>query len=192
MAYQECGSCTNSQTLAGLKLDCDVNYGGIVEVFIANFDPDMYTLTGASSAVTAVTDENAVAVSDIKSGTSWYQYCVRKNTSSLSSELSRGDNDSPIITNTLALVFGKMQQAKRVEMQALSNIDSCIIVRDKNDNKWALGVTDSVRANAGTGETGVQKTDANQYTINMVSEEFIWPLPLADAAWTKLQSLVQN
>lgn len=192
MAYTACGNCINSATLAGLKLDCDLNFGGISEVFIASYDAAMYTLTGASTAVTAVTINNAAAVSGIKSGTSWYQYCVRKNTSSLSSSAARGDNDALVITNTLNLVFKKMDSVKRLEVQALSNADVNVIVKDKNGIYWALGVTDSVRMGDSEGVTGVQKTDANQYSINLVSEEDCWPTPLTAAAITALEGLVQN
>lgn len=192
MAFTSCGNCINAATLAGLKLDCDLNFGGISEVFIASYDPDMYTLTGASTAVTAVTINNAAAVSSIKSGTTFYHYCLKKNTSSLSSAGARGDNDALVITNTLNLVFKKMDAVKRLEVQALSNADVCVVVHDKNDNYFALGVTDSVRMGDSEGVTGVQKTDANQYSINLVSEEDVWPLPLTAAAITTLKGLVSE
>ncbi len=64
-------SCT--QTLSGLAKDCNANRGGIVEVYIANFD-DVTAITITSGVVTGIT---------MDTGKKFKTYSFAKNTGSL-------------------------------------------------------------------------------------------------------------
>lgn len=163
-------SCTNL-TLAGLCRDCDGSLGGIKEVYIAlHKNIASVTLNSAATEISAIT---------MTSGASFYKYELRKNTSSLTKTLNVKDNGETYVSSELALVLGKMETKKRIEMSALSKEETAVIVLDANGKYWYLGFNEGVTASAGTGETGTNRSDNNQYTINLqdISADYPYEVP---------------
>lgn len=165
-------ACTcSSYNLAGLCRDCDGSLGGIKEVYIAlHKDVASVTLNSAGTEISAIT---------MNSGTTFYKYQLRKNTSSLTKTLNVADNGNTYVTSELNLVLGKMETKKRIEMCALSKEETAVIVLDANGKYWYLGFDEGVTASAGTGETGTNRTDNNQYTITLqdMSKEYPFEVP---------------
>ena len=59
-------SCSN-QTIAGLCKDCEGSLGGIVTVYLANWQENIFSVASG-------------AVSGVASGVTFYEYQFRKNT----------------------------------------------------------------------------------------------------------------
>lgn len=163
-------ACAN-QTLSGIGVPCDGSLGGIVEVYMTNYASDIYTY-----------DETTKEVNGIKSGITWNVYHFRKNSSSMSSQLTiDAANGVNFVETTVNLVFSRMDTAKRIEMAALALADLAVIVKDANGKRYCLGVSEPVNASTGAGETGTAKTDGNRYTISLIDSYETFPPLLADS-----------
>ena len=66
-------ACT-SYTLKGITNDCSTSKGGIREIYIADWQKDLFTVGASDNTVTT-----------LKSETQWYKYYIKKNTSSFTS-----------------------------------------------------------------------------------------------------------
>ena len=157
-------SCT-SYTLKGITNDCSTSKGGIREIYIADWQKDIFTVGDSAGTVTA-----------LKSETQWYKYYIKKNTSSFTSTATIDQaNGVNYVSTELSLVFTKMETAKRVEMSALLLNDVAVLVVDANNKVWCLGKDNPVNASAGTGETGVAASDGNKYTLTLTDESDTFP-----------------
>jgi hypothetical protein len=157
-----------SQTLAGIARDCASNMGGIKTVYIANAaDVDSVTLT--SGVVTAIT---------MASGKHFYKYAFSPNTSSLSSNWQvNADNGTKFVESDLLMVFNRMDSTKRLEIMALAQTETAIVVEDNNGNMWYLGHDYPVTINAGDGLTGTARGDRNGYSVTLRDESNELPMP---------------
>lgn len=167
-------ACTNIATLAGLCKPCDGSLGGIIEVYLAPWQKDIYT-EGTDGEVSAVT-----------SGVTFYKYQFRKNTGSMSSALNVSEENGNSVTTTLSLVFSKMETKKRIEMNALMALEVAAIVLDANGHYWALGADNPLTASEGAGETGTAKTDGNRYTISLQDDSLKFPAEVPSSVFAGL------
>lgn len=157
-------SCT--QTLSGLARDCSSNMGGIVEVYIANYD-DVTAKTLTDGKISAIT---------MASSAKFKKYSFAKNTGNLTSTYNLDPAAGvKYVTSQLLLQFNRMETTKRVEMTALALGDLAVIVKDANGAFWYLGYDEPVNASAGDGNTGTARADANRYTITLQDESLQMP-----------------
>lgn len=161
-------NCPN-QTIAGLCKDCEGSLGGIVTVYLANYEENIFTITSG-------------AVSGVKSGVSFYEYQFRKNTGSMTSTLNIDPaNGVNFVQTDLNLVFSRMETKKRIEMAALSVGQLAGIVKDANGKYYALGVSEPLEASAGDGQTGTARTDGNRYSITLTDNQESFPPLIPDS-----------
>lgn len=157
-------ACT-AYALKGITNDCSTSKGGIREIYIADWQKDLFTVGASDNTVTT-----------LKSEAQWYKYYVKRNTSSFTStatiDLPNGVN---YVSTELTLVFTKMETSKRVEMSALLLNDVAVLVTDANGKTWCLGLNNPVNATAGTGETGTAATDGNKFTLTLTDESDTFP-----------------
>ena len=157
-------SCT-AYTLKGITNDCSTSKGGIREIYIADWQKDIFTVGASDNTVTT-----------LKAETQWYKYYIKKNTSSFTStatiDLANGVN---YVSTELNLIFTRMDTAKRVELSALLLNDVAVIVVDANGKAWCLGLNNPVNATAGTAESGVAASDGNKYTLTLTDESDTFP-----------------
>lgn len=166
-------SCT--QTLAGLAKDCNANRGGIVEVYIANFD-DVTAITLTSGVVTGIT---------MDTGKKFKTYSFAKNTGSLTSTYTIDPASGvKFVTSQLLLQFNRMNTTARVELTALALADLRVICKDANGIYWLLGKDEPVNASAGDGQTGTARSDANRYTLTLEDNSEEMPLEVDDSIIT--------
>lgn len=175
-----CTSCVNSATLKGLARDCAASVGGIEVVYLRPYANDAFTVSG--DTVTGVTSGT---------GATWYEYCLRKQTSQYDQTLTVNDNGSRFVEHSLSLAFQRMDATKRAEMVALSYGDVNAIVKDSNGKYWAIPLDEPVSATEGGGATGLQKSDTNQYTITLGAETAQYAYELTAGAIEALEALVQ-
>jgi len=155
-----------NQTISGLAQDCASSMGGVSEVYLANFD-DVTAITVASNKVTGIT---------MDTGKKFKRYYFRPGTSSMQSTLNidvaAGVN---FVQTLLTMLFSRMETNKRVEMSALAVNDLRALVRDANGVYWFLGEENPMIANAGDGQTGTARTDANRYSITLEDNNSTFP-----------------
>lgn len=162
----------SSITLAGITMDCAPSLGGIKRVWLTQYKDNVATLDAETKMVASFAED-----------TVWYEYQFRKGTGSLTSTLTVDETaGTNYVTNELALVFTKMETAKRMEIAAMSVGHLCAVVEDSNGKYWFLGYDDYVSASAGTGVTGTAKGDQNAYTITLSTDSESYPYELAAEA----------
>lgn len=161
-------SCSN-QTIAGLCRDCEGSLGGIVSVYLANYQDGIFSV--ASGAVSAV-----------NSAVTFYEYQFRKNTGSMTSTLNIDPaNGTNFVSTDLVMLFSRMETKKRLEMAALSVGQLAGIVKDANGKYYALGVSEPMEASAGDGQTGTARTDGNRYSITLTDNQESFPPLIPDS-----------
>ena len=155
-----------NQAISGLVQDCATSKGGVAEVYLANYD-DVSAITVTDGQVTGIT---------MATGKKFKRYYFRPGTSSLTSTLNldvaAGVN---FVQTLLNMLFSRMETTKRIEMSALAVNDLRGIVKDSNGVYWLLGEEEPMIANAGDGQTGTAKTDANRYSITLEDNNTSFP-----------------
>lgn len=155
------------QTLKGIERDCSPNIGGIKTVYIANFE-DVDTLTILSDAITAITMNNSAV---------FKKYDFRAETGSLTKTLNvNKQNGTSYVHTALALTFGAMDTAKRVELVNLATGMLAVIAVDNNGRMWYLGKENPVTADSGESGTGTAFADANAYGIVLGDDSKTYPM----------------
>lgn len=155
-----------NQAISGLVQDCATSKGGVAEVYLANYD-DVSAITVTDGQVTGIT---------MATGKKFKRYYFRPGTSSMTSTLNldvaAGVN---FVQTLLNMLFSRMETTKRIEMSALAVNDLRGIVKDSNGVYWMLGEEEPMIANAGDGQTGTAKTDANRYSITLEDNNTSFP-----------------
>jgi hypothetical protein len=161
-------------TLNGITLDCQPSLGGIKRVWITQYSDVKSVVVGEDNMIESITLEGEAQ---------WYEYQFRKATGSLTSTLNVDESAGVnYVSNELALVFTKMETAKRIEIAALSIGQLAVVVEDSNGHYWFLGKDDYVSASAGTGITGTAKGDQNAYTLTLSTDSDSYPYELSAEA----------
>ena len=167
-----------SQTLNGFTaLDCTSSKGGVIEVYICNWDDvSALTLDNASTAAT-------ITGITMNSGKTWHQYTMRRNTASMTSTLNYDETAGVNYVNTdVTIRFNKLETPQRIEMTALTLAETRVVVHDANNNWWMVGIDEPVVPSAGSAQTGVQKTDGSYFELTLQGSDDTFPLQLsADA-----------
>lgn len=155
-----------NQTISGIVQDCATSKGGVAEVYLANYE-DVTDITVSDEKVKGIT---------MASGKKFKRYYFRPGTSSMTSTLTI-DNAAGVnfVQTLLTMLYSRMETTKRVEMSALAVNDLRAIVKDANGVFWLLGEEEPVIANAGDGQTGTAKTDANRYSITLEDNNSTFP-----------------
>ena len=152
---------------------CIANLGGIKSVYLAEYDDKAITVTKGQ--------EGADDTYKLKEGITWVEYKMRKNVASMTSTLNNSTDGASYVTTELALVFSRMDAAKRAAIQALALGEVMAVVEDSNGELWFLGKDAPLTATAGAGETGTAMSDANRYTLTLTDESKEFPIRLADS-----------
>lgn len=161
-------------TLNGITLDCQPSLGGIKRVWITQYSDVESVVVGEDNMIESIT---------LAAEAQWYEYQFRKATGSLTSTLNVDESAGVnYVSNELALVFTKMETAKRIEIAALSIGQLAVVVEDSNGHYWFLGKDDYVSASAGTGVTGTAKGDQNAYTLTLSTDSDSYPYELSAEA----------
>ena len=157
------------QTLSGLARDCATNLGGIVAAWIANFDD----VTGIT-----VTDNKITGISTAADAKVFKKYEFRPESGNLAKTLNVSDEGSNYVSSVLTLLFNRMETTKRVEVAALTQAETAIIVKDRNGIFWYLGKEQGVRPSAGDGQTGTALGDRNGYQLQLEDRSSTWPFEI--------------
>ena len=154
-------SCLSNYTLQGVAFDCNANLAGIRNIWLTYYD---------DADVEGAIDYSAHTVSAVtlSTGVTWYKYSFARNSSSLNSVLTKDDaNGTRYYTNTLTLVFNKLEAQKHLEAMALAAEKLVALVEDNNGKIWFLGADAYVSGTAEEIGTGASADDRNGYNVTI-------------------------
>lgn len=152
-----------SQTFRGILRDCTPSMGGIVKVWLANYDDGKLTDAGTNVA----------------NPESFVPFEVRRESSAMTSTITADPKtQTRYVTTEVSLVFPYMNDANRKEIENVIASDMRAIVLDANGKYWYLGSDNPVNVSAGTGQTGTAAGDSNNYAITLQDVSRGLPLEL--------------
>lgn len=166
-------ACT-SYTIAGLAAQCKDSIGGVEKVWVAPMENVAVTIS-----------DNVANIPDVSA---FKAYKLRKNSATMTTNLTVNENAGDYWTTEIMMDFLKMETTKRLEMMALTMSETTAVVKDSNSKYWVVGVNTSVgaltplTASAGVGETGQAKSDANHYQVTLSAETAELPYEITNAS----------
>lgn len=177
----------NLYTLSGIGTQCKDSAGGVKKVLVGKFEDLAYTPVEASAPYNTVTVA-AVGTKEVEGETVakeladvLHVYSIRRNTSSMTSTLNVSENAGNSFTTEINLQFLKAEAAKRLEIMGLMMSESRVIVKDANNQWYALGYDYPVEASAGTQETGTAISDFSGYNLTLQDNSAALPYHITNA-----------
>lgn len=144
-------------TLSTIAQDCRPNLSGIKKIAISNYVEGAFAKDDANPNL--VTLENT-------DNTKWTTYVPAKNTGSLTKTLTKNEQTGVLYyTNEVSATFNHMDGANGEAVDLLGQGRLLVVVQDKNEMNWVLGVDDWVSVSAITGQTGAAADDGNNWQI---------------------------
>ena len=176
-------ACT-SKYLTSITTSCTSNLPSIKSLWIGQYDSASFTYTylqdGQSQDI--VDDDGnkiieAVSGATLKEGSKpWVIFNFKKNTGELTSEMTVNDNGSHYYTNGVNLVFARIDNGKRLSLEAVASGECTMIVLDSNNQYWLIGAENSVAMTTLSATTGVAISDSNQYSLTISADEATMPI----------------
>lgn len=189
-------ACT-SKYLTSIATSCASNLPSIKSLWIGQYDSANFTYTYVQNGGQDVLDEDgnkiieAVSGATLKEGSKpWVIFNFKKNTGELTSEMTVNDNGSHYYTNGVNLVFAKIDNSKRLSLEAVASGECTMIVLDSNNQYWLIGAENSVAMTTLSATTGVAVGDSNQYSLTISADEANMPILIEkDQAQTIINTL---
>ena len=145
----------------GIPIECMDNTGGIKNVYI-----------GAYSDTTTFTYDSDDIIDTVTSSETYYTFKFRPQTSSYSEELTASvENGTNFWTQTVVMLFHKMDATKRNNILLLVQTSTHIIVEDQNGKYWWIGLANGANSTAGTNSAGQAYGDLNGYNVTLTGLE---------------------
>lgn len=153
---------------SGVALGCSDGIGGIKTIYVLG-------ATGATEpSVSSVSISGATGpITGITGAGTWFQFELKRNTSSLTQEVQKSyENGSIFFNQTLVAVLYKYDQDKRNQLKLLSQNDQLqIIAVDQNDVQYYLGQTNGMYLSGGSAATGTALGDRNGFELTFLGNE---------------------
>ena len=187
--------------LTGFATSCGSNLPSIKKLYVGTFESSTFTYTyqqNSESQDVLDADGNkiieAVSGATLKSGADkWVEFQFRKNSSSMDTEMTVNDNGSHYYTNSATCTFAKIENSKRISLEAVASGECSMIIVDSNNQTWLIGAENPVSLSTLTGSTGTAISDNNQYSVTLSSQEAHMPILIeADQAQTIINTLIGN
>ena len=183
--------------LTSIDTSCGSNLPSIKSLWIGQFDSSTFTYTYLQNGSQNVTDDDGNPIIETVSGATlkegskpWVIFNFKKNTGELTSEMTVNDNGSHYYTNSATCTFAKIDNGKRLSLEAVSSGECTMIVLDSNNQHWLIGAENSVAMTTLTATTGVAVGDSNQYSVTLSAEESHMPILIdKDQAQTIINTL---
>ena len=184
--------------LQGFATSCGSNLPSIKKLYVGTFESSTFTYTyQQNSEAQDVLDADgnkiieAVSGATLNSGADkWVEFQFRKNSSSMDTEMTVNDNGSHFYTNSATCIFAKIENSKRLALEAVASGECTMIIVDSNNQTWLIGSENPVSLTTLTGSTGTAIGDSNQYSVTLAADERTMPLLIeADQAQTIINSL---
>lgn len=161
---------------------CKDNAGGVKVVFIMDRNNIDFT-TGITYSVSGESKYEITGITLKDNTKKFSKWKFRKATANLTSTATISEETGGAsFQNDLALVFGKQESQKRLQMMAAVYNDAVVVVKDYNDKYHFLGIDAEVTASALTAETGTAVGDRNGYSLTLSDTSKELPLQINMAA----------
>ena len=161
----------------GIPLACLDSTGGVKNVYIAAFDDDTVFTYDADDVIDTVTNV----------GLTFYTFKFRPQTASYGEELTKSlENGTTFWTQTLSMIFHKMDAAKRNNMLLLAGTSMHVIVETQNGDYWWLGLANGADVSANTSGAGQSYGDLNGYNLTITGLEPVMAHELSSTAFASL------
>ena len=188
-------ACTT--TLMSIATSCGSNLPSIKSLWIGAFESATFTYTYLQNGSQNVTDNDGNPIIETVSGATlkegskpWVIFNFKRNTGELTSEMTVNDNGSHFYTNGVNIVFAKIDNGKRLSLEAVSSGECTMIVLDSNNQYWLIGAENSVAMTTLSATTGVAVSDSNQYSLTISADEATMPILIdGDQAQTIISTL---
>lgn len=148
------------------------NVGGVKRVYIANHnDVQNLTIEDGNSGFTGSTIDQIINI-EMVSGKTFFIFDTVKETSSFTQSIeSNTQNGTLSFTQTVELIFNKLDAPTRnlIQMLSVSLVD--IMVLDSNNNLWYLGSVNGLDLTAAEMVSGVAQGDRNGSTLTFTGAE---------------------
>lgn len=152
----------------GMTRDCSDSIGGIAEILISERD-NITAFTETNHEITAITQAAA---------TDFYRYELKKEAGSITSTATIDPvGGTSFYDNVLAFTINKMTAAKSNELKLMILGRIAVLVKDNNEQWWALGFSGSnddngfAEGSSLVAQTGQAFGDANQYQIEITDKQ---------------------
>ena len=184
--------------LTGFSTSCGSNLPSIKKLYVGTFESSTFTYTyqqNSESQDVLDADGNkiieAVSGATLKSGADkWVEFQFRKNSSSMDTEMTVNDNGSHYYTNSATCTFARIDNSKRISLEAVGSGECTMIIVDSNNQTWLIGSENPVSLTTLSGSTGTAIGDSNQYSVTLSAEEAHMPLLIeSDQAQTIINTL---
>ena len=170
--------------LTGFSTSCGSNLPSIKKLYIGTFESANFTYTYQKDGENQdVLDADGNQIIESVSGATlnsgadkWCEFQFRKNTSSMSSEMTVNENQSHFFTNSCDMIFSKIENSKRLSIESLAAGECTMIVVDNNNNTWIIGLESPVSLTTLSASTGTSISDNNQYTVTLSAQEAHMPI----------------
>tara|TARA_R110002012_G_scaffold107444_3_gene249351 strand:- start:1700 stop:2218 length:519 start_codon:yes stop_codon:yes gene_type:complete len=151
----------NCTLTSGIPLACQDNTGGVKNVYIAAYS-DSTTFTYDSDDI----------IDAVTSSETFYTFKFRPQTAGFTEELTKSlENGTTFTTQTLTMMFHKMDAAKRNNMLLLAKTSMHVIVETQNGDYWLMGVANGADVSAQTNGSGLAYGDKNGYDLTITALE---------------------
>ena len=166
----------NCTLTSGIALECLNSTGGVKNVYIAAF-----------SDATTFTYDTDDSIDAITSSETFYTFKFRPQTASFGEELTKSlENGTTFYTQTLSMIFHKIDAAKRNNMLLLAGTSMHVIVETQNGDYWLLGAANGADVSANTSGVGQNFGDLNGYNISIQGLEPVLAHSVQKAAFDTL------
>ena len=183
--------------LSSIATSCGSNLPSIKSLWIGAFESATFTYTYLQNGSQNVTDDDGNPIIETVSGATlkegskpWVIFNFKRNTGELTSEMTVNENGSHFYTNGVNIVFAKIDNGKRLSLEAVSSGECTMIVLDSNNQYWLIGAENSVAMTTLSATTGVAVGDSNAYNVTISAEEAHMPILIdGDQAQTIINTL---
>lgn len=183
--------------LTSITTSCGSNLPSIKSLWIGEFESSTFTYTYLQNGGQNIVDDDnnpikeSVSGATLKQGSKpWVIFNFKKNTGELTSEMTVNDNGSHYYTNGVNLVFARIDNSKRLSLEAVASGECTMIVLDSNNQYWLIGAENSVAMTTLTATTGVAVGDSNAYNVTISADEATMPVLIdKDQAQTIISTL---
>lgn len=143
---------------------CKDVVAGIKEVYFADFG-DLGTVTlGSNDEVTDISGDSSNAIT-------LHKYEVKGNNSFETAVNASRENGTVFYEQTLNITLKKLTKEDNKELKLLAAARPHIIIVDKNDNVFMMGLKEGADLTAGTVSTGNALGDFNGYNLTFTAQE---------------------
>lgn len=161
----------------GIPLQCVESTGGVKTVYIGAYNETGTTFTYDASEV----------IDTVTSSETFYTYKFRPQTASYDEAGNHSlENGTNFWTQTLSMIFHKMDADKRNNILLLAGADLHVIVETQNGVYWWVGLKNGANLTASTAGAGKAYGDLNGYNITITGSEPLLAHELSSTAFGTL------